>query len=404
MAAFEYTALSADGKQTRGVITADSPRAARKELRMRQLTPLDVKATRGEESGATARLRGGLSAKARALMTRQLAVMLQSGMTVEEALRAAAGDGGSATQRRLLLAARSRVMEGTRLADALGESPRAFPQLYRAVVAAGEASGQLGKVMEQLAEYLESSYRLRRQVQSALIYPAVLGVLAMTMMAALMIFIVPRLVEQFDLMGGEELPLLTRIVIAISGFVRDWGLVVIGGLVIGGFAVSRLLQTKAIRLAVDRAMLGLPIIGGMQRIVLSARFARIYSTLSVSGAPVLDALKGAQAAMTNTVFANAAGQVSESVREGGSFAAAMKRTGVFPPIMVHMAASGEAGRNLPGMMNRAADFLENEFETDAQVALGLLEPLIIVVLGGLVGLIVLSIMMPIMQLNSLALG
>ena len=404
MAAFEYTALAPDGKQTRGVITADNPRAARKELRMRQLTPLDVKATRGEEGGTAGRLRGGLSAKARALLTRQLSVMLQSGMTVEEALRAAASEGGPSVQRKLLLAARSRVMEGARLADALGESPRAFPQLYRAVVAAGEASGQLGNVLEQLAEYLESSYRLRRQVQSALIYPAVLGVLALTMVGALMIFIVPRLVEQFDLMGGEELPLLTQIVIGMSGFVRDWGVFVFGGLVLGGFLVARLLQTRSIRLAVDQALLRLPVLGGMQRVVQSARFARIYATLSVSGAPVLDALKGAEAAMTNSVFANAAVRVSESVREGGSFAAAMKRTGVFPPIMVHMAASGEAGRNLPGMMNRAADFLESEFETDTQVALGLLEPLIIVVLGGFIGVIVLSIMLPIMQLNSLALG
>ena len=403
MAAFEYTALSSEGKQTRGVITADSPRAARKELRLRQLTPLDVKATRSEsESGR--RFGGGISPKARALLTRQLAVMLQSGMTVEEALRAAAGEGGDARIRKLLLGARSRVMEGARFADALGEAPKAFPQLYRAVVAAGEASGQLGAVLESLADYLESTYRLRRQVQSALIYPAVLGIMALLMVGALMIFIVPRLVEQFDLMGGQELPFLTRAVMATSSFVRDWGLVLAVVLAVGAFVLVRLLRNPALKLSLDQAMLSLPFIGSMQRTVMAARFARIYATLSASGAPVLDALQGAKAAMTNQVFARAAQSVSENVREGGSFAAAMRRTGAFPPTMVHMAASGEAGRNLPGMMNRAAEFLESEFESSAQVALGLLEPLIIVVLGGLVGMIVLSIMLPIMQLNSLALG
>lgn len=401
MAAFDYVALSADGKRQRGVITADTPRAARRELRLRQLTPLDLSPARGE---SRARRHGRLSAKDRALMTRQLSVMLQSGMTVEEALQAAAGEGGSAAQRRLLLGARARVMEGSRLADALAEAPRAFPQLYRAVVAAGEASGQLGDVLERLADYLERSYRLTRQVQSALIYPAVLSVMAFAMVAALMVWVVPRLTEQFDLIGGAELPLLTRIVVGLSAFVRDWGLVLV---VLIGFAVFlsvRALRARPMRLAADRLLLALPVIGPMQRTVLAARFARIFATLSASGAPVLDALSGARAAMTNTVFADAAAEISEAVREGGSFAAAMRRSGVFPPIMVHMAASGEAGRNLPGMMNRAADFLESEFETGAQTALGLLEPLIIIVLGGLVGLIVLAIMLPIMQLNTLALG
>lgn len=403
MAAFEYVALSPEGRQTKGVITADSPRAARRELRMRQLTPLDIKVTRGEGSGSRS-IRAGLSAKDRALLTRQLAVMLQSGMTVEEALKAAAGDGGSPVVRKLLLGARARVMEGVRLADALSESPRAFPQLYRAVVAAGEASGQLGNVLERLAEYLESSYRLKKQVQSALIYPAVLGIMALLMVGALMIFIVPRLVEQFDLMGSAELPFLTQMVVSTSDFLRNWGLVLIGVLVVGGFALSRLFRSGPARRLRDRFVLRLPIVGEMQRTVMAARFARIYATLSASGAPVLDALSGAKAAMTNTLFADAATTISESVREGGSFSAAMRRTAVFPPIMVHMVASGEAGRNLPGMMNRAAEFLENEFETNTQVALGLLEPLIIVILGGIVGLIVLSIMLPIIQLNTMALN
>ena len=403
MAAFEYTALQQDGSQTRGVISADSPRAARRELRLRQLTPLDVKESNNTQ-GRARRIGTRLTAKSRALMTRQLAVMLQSGMTVEEALKAAAGDGSDKSVHSLMLSARARVMEGARLADALSEAPTAFPQLYRAVVAAGESSGQLGDVLESLADYLESSYRLKQQVQSALIYPAVLAVLAIAMVTALMIFIVPRLVEQFDLLGGEDLPFLTQMVIGCSNFVRDWGWLLVGAILVGGFLLNRLMQARQFRLGLDRVMLGLPLVGNMQRTVLAARFARIYATLSASGAPVLEALQGAKAAMTNEVFSKGADDIADSVREGGSFASAMRQTKAFPAIMIHMAAAGEAGRNLPGMMNRAADFLENEFETTAQTALGLLEPLIIVVLGGIVGVIVLSIMLPILQLNTLALG
>jgi len=403
MAVFEYTALQQDGSHIRGVITADSPRSARRELRLRQLSPLDLKEAKGEASRSN-RFGGRLSPKSRALLTRQLAVMLQSGMTVEEALKAAGGDGSDASVRRLLSSARSRVMEGARFADALSEAPKAFPQLYRAVVAAGEASGELGGVLDSLADYLESSYRLRKQVESALIYPAVLAIMALAMVTALMVFIVPRLVEQFDLMGGQDLPFLTQVVIGCSNFVRDWGLLLLAGIVISGFAFTRMMQTQQLRFGLDRAALALPVVGSMQKTVLAARFARIYATLSASGAPVLDALQGAKAAMTNAVFSRAADDISESVREGGSFASAMKRSGAFPPIMVHMAAAGEAGRDLPGMMNRAAEFLENEFDTTAQTALGLLEPLIIVVLGGIVGIIVLSIMLPILQLNTLALG
>jgi general secretion pathway protein F len=403
MASFEYRALQPDGSQTRGVITADSPRLARRELRLRRLTPLDIKVSKGE-AARSSRFGGRLSARSRALMTRQLSVMLQSGMTVEEALKAAAGDGSDANVSTLLSSARSRVMEGARLADALSEAPKAFPQLYRAVVAAGEASGHLGDVLESLADYLESTYRLRKQVQSALIYPAVLAFMAIAMVTALMIFIVPRLVEQFDLMGGEELPFLTEVVIGCSNFVRNWGWLLAILIILGVFGFSRLMQSRHLRLAFDRLALSLPLLGSMQRTVFAARFARIFATLSASGAPVLDALQGARSAMTNAVFASAADSISESVREGGSFASAMRRSQAFPAIMVHMASAGEAGRDLSGMMNRAADFLENEFETNSQTALGLLEPLIIVFLGGIVGVIVLAIMLPIMQLNTLALG
>lgn len=402
MAAFEYTALQPDGRQTRGIVTADTPRAARKELRLRQLTPLDVKTASAAKQSR--RLGGRLNSRSRALITRQLSVMLSSGMTVEEALKAASGDRDESDVARLLSQIRSRVIEGARLADAMSEAPQAFPKLYRAVVSAGESSGELAPVLARLADYLESAYRLRRQVQSALIYPAILAFMATAMVTALMIFVIPRLVEQFDVMGGADLPVLTQFVMGLSDFTRSWGWALVVVAVAAVFVLSRAKRAPVFGAAFDRLVLAMPIIGDMQKTVLAARFARIYATLSGAGAPVLEALAGAKAAMTNHVFEQAAEEIASAVREGGSFSAAMDRTKAFPVIMVHMAAAGEVGRDLPGMMNRAAEFLESEFETNAQTALGLLEPLIIVVLGGVVGLIVLSIMLPILQLNTLALG
>ncbi|MFN7055243.1 MAG: type II secretion system F family protein [Hyphomonas sp.] len=403
MAAFEYKALTADGRRTSGVISADTARAARRELRARQLTPVSLSETRGEAAGGFGKA-VKLKEKERTLLTRQLSVLLLSGMTVEQALTAAAGDGGKSGQRALLLGVRSRVMEGTSFAEALRGAPKAFPPLYRSVVAAGEASGRIGAVLDQLAGHLERSYRLKTMVRSAMIYPAILGVTALLMVSALMVWVVPKLVEQFAMLGASELPPLTQGVIALSNFFRDWGLWFLGAAALSGLILHRALKAEALRRKWDALMLRLPYIGELSRKISAARFARIHATLSASGATVLESLAGARNAMGNLVFRDAAGSIMESVQRGGTLSGAMKATGVFPPLMTHMVASGEAARDVPAMMNRAADFLESEFETSTNVALGLLEPVIIILLGGIVGTIVLSIMLPIMQLNTLALG
>lgn len=403
MAAFEYKALTRDGRRTTGVISADDARSARRELRERELTPVDIVETRGEDTSRFV-IRGKLSEKDRTLLTRQLAVLLQSGMTVEQALAAAAGDGGKSSVRKTLLGVRSQVMEGVTLADALRRAPRAFSPLFRSVVAAGEASGDLGKVLSHLAVHLERSYKMRTLVRSALIYPMVLAVLATLMVSALMVWVVPRLVEQFDVLGAGQLPALTSFVIATSEFVRNWGLLGAGAIALAVFVFDRALRQPAFKRRIDAAVLRLPLFGKMAQTVAAARFARIYATLSASGATVIESLSGARNAMTNLVFHDAAAAVAETVQEGGRLSSAMKATGVFPTLLNYMVASGEAARDVPAMMNRAADFLESEFESTTSVALGLLEPLIIIILGGIVGTIVLSIMLPIMQLNTLALG
>jgi general secretion pathway protein F len=226
--------------------------------------------------------------------------------------------------------------------------------------------------------------------------------MALGMVAMLMVAVVPRLVEQFD-MFEADLPWLTEQVIGVSNLLRSWGWLILLAAVAGVWFLIRASRKPVIKRRLDRIALGLPIIGNMTRTVAAARFARIFSTLSSSGATVLESLQAARGSMTNSVFQDAADQIADKVREGGSFAVALKATGAFPAMMVHMVASGEVGRDIPGMMTRSADFLESEFETATATALSLMEPLIIVILGGLVGLIVLSIMLPILQLNTMAL-
>lgn len=402
MAAFEYVALDNDGKRRSGVISADSARSARKELRLRELMVLNVNPVAEKQAKSVIR-RGRISEKQRVLLVRQMSVLLKSGLAVEQALGACAGNENPVAVQKAVHTVRADVVEGARLSDAMALAPDAFPPLVRAVTSAGEMSGKLGDIMESLATYLERTYQLRQKVRAALIYPALLSVMALGMVVALMVVVVPRLVEQFDLFD-TKLPLLTRVVIGLSNGVREYGLFILLLLAALSFLGARLLRQPAMRRSLDRAVLKLPLIGQQTRTVAAARFARVFATLSASGATALESLEGAKGAANNTVFADAAALIAERVREGGSFSAALSATGAFPPMMVHMVTSGEAGRDVPGMMNRAADFLDTEFETGSAALLAVAEPLIIVLMGGIVGLIVLSIMLPILQLNTLAMS
>ncbi len=403
MAAYNYKALTTDGRRTSGVISADNPRSARRELRARHLTPIEVQESGRSRSGG-ARMGGRLSHKQRTLFTRQMAVLLQSGMTVEQALTAAAADGSAAAVKALILGVRSQVMEGIALADALRSAPAAFPPLYRSVVAAGESAGKLPAVLDQLATNLERTYKMASTARAALVYPVVLGAMALLMVTALMVFVVPKLVDQFAMLGTTELPLLTQIVIDASDFARSrgWVLALCAG---GAFAAfSQAIKNPAYKKYLDSLMLGAPLIGTLVQTLSAAQFARVHATLAGSGATVIEALTAARGAMSNLVFRDAATSIIEQVQQGGSLSSAMRATKVFPPLLTHMVQSGEVARNVPAMMNRAADFLESEFEATTRTMLSLLEPAIIVILGGIVGTIVLSIMLPIMQLNTLALG
>lgn len=403
MAVFEYTAIAEDGKRQSGLITADSARSARRELRMRRLSPLDINTAKEKKSALSLPGMGGVRSSDLVLITRQLAMLIKSGSTIEEALGTIASQAERASAKRVLLDLRGQLQEGYSFSDALAREPRSFPDYYRAVVASGLAAGRLGDVLERLAQHLEKSRKLTGKITAALIYPAVLGVVAMVVVALLMIFVVPAVVEQFDTLD-QDLPPLTEAVIAISNFMRNWGLV--AGLAVFGavLAFGRFVQAPGVRLSWHKFKLGIPILGKVFRAVNAAQFARTFATLSGSGATVPDALQAASGSVNNEVFRQAARKIRKEVEEGGSLSNALRSSAIFPPMLVHMVSSGERGSDLPNMMGLAADYIEEELDRNSTVALGLLEPAMIILLAGVVAAIVLAIMLPILQLNSLAIA
>ncbi|WP_300381586.1 type II secretion system inner membrane protein GspF [Henriciella sp.] len=404
MAVYDYQALGADGKRTSGVITADSPRAARKELRLRQLSPLDVSESRkGKSATAVSGHDRKLSGADLVVATRQLALLVKSGTPVEEAIGSVAAEAEKPATRKVFMGVRSSITDGYSVSEALNSAPKAFPAFYRAVVSAGQSSGRLDEVLERLATHLEKSRKMKNKILSALIYPIVLSAIALIVVSLLMIFVVPAIVEQFDTLG-QDLPWLTEAVIAVSTFMRQWGIVAVLALIAALWGLRRLFRSARVREARDRFILSLPVIGKLARGVAAAAFARTFATLSASGAPVPECLGAARNSMSNAVFRRSVTSIRRKVEEGSTLARAMRSEAVFPPMLLHMVASGERGGDLAAMMGRAADYLEDEFDNASTVALGLLEPIMIVFLAGIVALIVLSIMLPILQINTLAIG
>ena len=404
MAAFEYQALDSAGRTKKGVITADSPKSARRELRKLSLTPVKVSATREKSSSGSATVnRRKLSAKELVLVTRQLSMLIGSGTPVEQAIASVTTTAEKDRIRSILASVRANVVEGQSFSEALRSEPRSFPKLYSAIVSAGESAGALDAVLDRLANYLEASEKMRSKIISALIYPIILAIVALSVIVALLIFVVPRVVEQFDTMG-QTLPFLTTAMVSISSFLQAHGLFLLGAVVALIILLNQLVKNQNIKRRVDKFILGLPIVGRVVRDVTAARFARTFATLANSGAPVLDCLSAARETTLNLVMRDAVDEMRDAVREGGSLNKAMSKTAAFPPLVVHMAASGEDGGRLGHMFDKGAEYLENEFEAASSVALGLLEPLITVIMGGLVLMIILAIMLPILQMNTAALG
>jgi general secretion pathway protein F len=407
MPEFAYLGLDRAGRERRGSVRAATPDAARAQLAARHLYVVKVEpATAATVSPPLLSRRlfvsRRLSAKQLTLFTRQLATLVQVS-PLEEALRTISRQAERPEVRAVLGRVHDGVVEGRRLSEAMAREPKSFPPLFRAMVAAGEGSGTLPSILERLANLLERQAQVRGKVLSALAYPIVLAAVAIFVVFALMIFVVPKVVEQFQHIG-QQLPLLTRLVIGLSEFLAAWWwlLAVLAGVFFLVFA--RALRDEGLRMKVDTLLLRLPLLGRLIRDLHAARMARTLSTMVASRLPLLEGLRLTTGTIHNRALRAASSDIAEAIRTGGSLSGALKRAGIFPPLLVYLAASGEASGKLDIMLERAADYLEREFDSFTSTALSLLEPAIIIVMGAIVAVIVLSILLPILQIDTLAGG
>ena len=407
MAAFEYKALNAKGRTQKGVIEGDNARQVRARLKEQGLVPVEVNETRqkakkqSSQGGLT--FKRGISTPDLALITRQLATLVQSGMPLEECLRAVSEQSEKPRIRTMLLAVRSKVVEGYTLADSLADYPHIFDELFRSMVQAGEKSGHLDGVLERLADYAENRQKLRSKLQQAMIYPVVLVVFAVGIVAFLLAAVVPKIVGQFVQMG-QDLPQSTQFLLASSDFIQQWGLQLLALIVLLIYLIKLMLRSPNVRLNWDRRVVGLPLIGKISRGLNTSRFARTLSICTSSAIPILDGMKVAVDVMSNHFVKQQVMSARDNVREGASLRKALDQTKLFPPMMLHMIASGEQSGELEGMMTRAADNQDANFESTVNIALGIFTPVLIALMAGLVLFIVMATLMPILEMNNLMSG
>lgn len=412
MGAYNYQALDAKGKTIKGVLEGDSERHVRSQLRQKHLKPIDVRSTSKKKqdnktpssSGFKFSLGGSggpkLNYREVALITRQLSSLVQSGLPLDEVLHAAATQSKKPEIKSLMLQIRSRVLEGLSLAQAMNEAPRAFDNLYRAMVRAGESAGFLGPVLEQLADYTETSQEVRQKIKMAMMYPIVLLCVSTGVVMALMAFVVPKLTGMFT-HSNAKLPLITEILIATSDFVVNYGLFVIIG-IFGLIALfKQMLKTPKRLLQWHALLLRTPLFGEFIRTSESARYANTLGLLLSSGVPLLQALRIGGQVLTNKVMQDAGSEVASSVQEGNSLAKSMDQVDMFPPLLVQMAASGEANGELSDQLLHAARNQDRELGYTLGTMMGLMEPAMILLMAGLVFFIVMAIMLPIFQMNDL---
>lgn len=403
MPAFEYVSVDNDGRKRKGVLEADSARQVRQQLRDKGWLPVSVEPAASEHKAATGNqgfFRGGMSAWELALITRQLATLIAASIPVEECLRAVSRQTERPGLQSLLLAVRARVIEGYTLAQAMSEFPQAFPDLYRATVAAGEKSGHLDLVLNQLADYTEARYDLQKKIQGALIYPIILTVLASAIVMGLLTYVVPDIVKVFQ-SSRQELPLLTRGLIATSNFAKVMGPWLLLGLVVGGFMLRPVLKRESTRYRIHGWQLRLPLIWRLVRGANATRFASTLSILTRSSVPLVEALRIAAEVSSNLHIRDAIRQAAVKVTEGGSLSRSLEESGYFPPMMMQMISSGEQSGELDEMLARAAVMQEKELSSLITTLVGLFEPLMLLVMAGVVLIIVLAIMLPILSMNNL---
>jgi len=402
MAAYEYTALDPSGRERSGVLEGDAARQVRAMLREQGLTPVSVAEVADARPNRLGRFSVGhrVSASDLALLTRQLATLVRSGLPLEEALMAVSQQSEKVRVRSVLAGVRSRVVEGRTLAEGLGAFPRVFPELYRATVSAGEQSGHLDAVLERLSDYTEKREILQQRIRNALVYPVLLTVVCVGIVGLLLGYVVPEVVRVFEA-GDRELPLLTQLLIALSDFVRNWWWLIIGGTVAVVAGLRRWLRNVDARRDYDRFKLRLPLVGRITRGNNAARFSRTFAILTASAVPVLEALRISGQVVTNLPMKEAVMDAAVRVREGAPIARSLGARKLFPPMLIHLVASGETSGALESMLERAADNQERELDGLVNTAVGVLGPLMILLMGGFVFVIVLALLLPIFELNQL---
>ena len=403
MPGFRYEVVEqASGKTLRGVLEADNARLARQQLRERGLlvTGLDEIVAESGKGSFLQRQRGGVSLAQLAMLTRQLSTLLDAGLTIEQALQVLIEQAENPRESEVVAAVRSEIMAGVSLSKALANFPRVFPELYRTLVAAGEESGKLPAVMRRLADYIESSQQLRSKVMLAMIYPAIISGVSVLVVSGLLTYVVPQVVNVFQ-NTHQKLPLLTRALLGLSAAVKVGALPFIILLALAVFLFARALRNEAFRLRVDRAVLTLPLAGRLIRTINTARLASTLAILVGSGVPLLGALQHVAGVVVNRAQRLAVSEAAKQVREGVSLSRALGTSKIFPPVLIHLIASGEASGRLEHMLERAAAQQSQELETRVATLTGLLEPLLILAMGGVVLLIVMAILMPVFEMNQL---
>ena len=404
MPAYRYEAADASGRADRGVIEADSPKQARAQLRARGLTPLTVDPLAGaglaQRSGGSTLFVRRLSTQEQALFTRQLASLIVSGLPLDEALGALADQAERQYVHELLAGIRAEVMGGSSLSVALAQHPKDFPDIYRALVSAGEHSGHLGVVLERLATYIETRNQLTSKIRLAFTYPAIVTVVAFAIVIFLLSYVVPQVVSVFT-NTKQKLPTLTIVMLWLSDFVRNWWWAGLAVLAVVTAILRSLLKQPDIKLSWHRWLLTAPLLGKLIRGYNTARFASTLAILVSAGVPILRSLQAAGETLTNVALKNNVDDATTRVREGASLARALAAQNQFPPVLVHLIRSGEATGNLPVMLERAATGEGQELERRTLFLTSLLEPLLILTMGVVVLLIVLAVLMPIIEINQL---
>lgn len=400
MAGFRYQCLDAAGKQADGVVEADNARLARAKLREQGLWVLDMQElAEGDAQGKRSRS-GGVSTAELALITRQFATLLDAGLTIERALTVLIEQAENLRLRDVLAGVRSEVLAGSAMSVALARHPRVFPELYRTIVRAGEESGKAAGVMARLADYIEARQALSAKVALAFVYPAVVLSVSLMVIVGMLWWVVPQMVGVFQ-SSKQELPLLTRALLAISAGIREYGL--IGFIVLGlaGAGFARALKNPAFRLRLDAWLLRLPLFGRLNKASNTARLASTLSILVGSGVPLLKAMEAAAGVVENLVLRGAVSNAARDVREGAPLSKALDRQKLFPPVLVHLIASGEASGRLEDMLDKAARQQAGELEQRVATFTSLLGPVMVLLMGVAVLLIVLAILLPVFEMNQL---